>query len=510
MACKNMAAPMHPLTDRTNEQRAILFPKKWKNLGLKLPISTLPDEGVPFDASFLDWVADPKKGSPKRALLPESRLDDFILGEEIKGRCKLLKSSVREKEAPSSIRKDAYLSSCHLHCNHGPEDNRAKGSVDTKGPQRRSKIKAGESIKVGCRLGYSVKKPSDHAGYLIVTAVSLDHVDSSGAACHEQLQGRLQLSPKISETTKNWVRLQLALGLATHVILVQHRQRLLEPWLAITDGDKQRAIERLTAQRDQQARDWFMREKDVDNLKKEVESGTFKYDNDEARSLQAWVKANSASVIAYDQLMYHTSTGAAATAVGGGEASSSACAGAQDHPEMLSDVVIDQHFSLCFGDKWQLEKLARATDGKAIMLDGTFGTNKLKFPLTTIMGFDAMRNGFPGAWTISSTESRECIVKWLRALKSKLETIVPGWRPSCFIVDDAGTMIDAVWEVFGTDMPILLCIWHVKRCWLKHLQKKVRDWASPTFLFGFRLAMSHLLSRTTLGVSVEEISLIQT
>jgi hypothetical protein len=59
-------------------------------------------------------------------------------------------------------------------------------------------------------------------------------------------------------------------------------------------------------------------------------------------------------------------------------------------------------------------------------------------------------------------------------------------------------------------MPILLCIWHVKRCWLKHLQKKVRDWASPTFLFGFRLAMSHLLSRTTLGVSVEEISLIQT
>lgn len=29
-------------------------------------------------------------------------------------------------------------------------------------------------------------------------------------------------------------------------------------------------------------------------------------------------------------------------------------------------------------------------------------------------------------------------------------------------------------EVFGEDMPVLLCTWHVKRNWLKHLHRKVR------------------------------------
>ncbi|MCO5582895.1 hypothetical protein L7F22_036797 [Adiantum nelumboides] len=43
------------------------------------------------------------------------------------------------------------------------------------------------------------------------------------------------------------------------------------------------------------------------------------------------------------------------------------------------------------------------------------------------------------------------------------------------MVDDAEADIQALREVFGIGIPVLLCIWHVRRAWLKNLVKKVAD-----------------------------------
>ncbi|MCO5564520.1 hypothetical protein L7F22_018181 [Adiantum nelumboides] len=113
--------------------------------------------------------------------------------------------------------------------------------------------------------------------------------------------------------------------------------------------------------------------------------------------------------------------------------------------------------------------------------------NKLKFPprlssqmrdwfyLYTILVFDAFRNGVPIAWTITSSACRSNITTWLAALRNRVLNLNKGWEPNAFMVDDAEADIQALREVFGIGIPVLLCIWHVRRAWLKNLVKKVAD-----------------------------------
>ena len=33
------------------------------------------------------------------------------------------------------------------------------------------------------------------------------------------------------------------------------------------------------------------------------------------------------------------------------------------------------------------------------------------------------------------------------------------------------------------NIPVFLCLWHVRRCWLKHLVRKVKDWPTRAAMF---------------------------
>jgi hypothetical protein len=70
-------------------------------------------------------------------------------------------------------------------------------------------------------------------------------------------------------------------------------------------------------------------------------------------------------------------------------------------------------------------------------MDATFGTNDVKYHLFTLTAFDFHNIGVLVAWVIMSRQTCEDLVEWLNALRAKLLSHMPDWRPSCFIVDDA-------------------------------------------------------------------------
>eukprot|EP01018_Ginkgo_biloba_P031019 Gb_19917 [translate_table: standard] len=103
----------------------------------------------------------------------------------------------------------------------------------------------------------------------------------------------------------------------------------------------------------------------------------------------------------------------------------------------------------------------------------TFGVNKLKYPLFTLIVFDTHQNGVPVAWIISSSSLANDIRNWMEKLRCRIHEVDPTWRPSAFMVDDATADINDISDVFGCH--VLLCLWHVRRSWLKNLTKKCHD-----------------------------------
>ncbi len=75
----------------------------------------------------------------------------------------------------------------------------------------------------------------------------------------------------------------------------------------------------------------------------------------------------------------------------------------------------------------------------------TFGTNDVKYHLFTLMGFDAHHTGMPLAWIIINRQTMDDLIEWLQPLKAKMLSIMPNWRPSCFIIDDALQELWAFW-----------------------------------------------------------------
>eukprot|EP01018_Ginkgo_biloba_P037069 Gb_24215 [translate_table: standard] len=133
-----------------------------------------------------------------------------------------------------------------------------------------------------------------------------------------------------------------------------------------------------------------------------------------------------------------------------------------------------QPFILGIQTTWQLEQMVKFGKNNLIATDSTFGTNKLKYFLFTLLVFDTHQNGVPIAWIISSSSSTSDIQSWMEKLQSRIYEMDPTWRPSAFMVDDDVAEINAISDVFGCR--ILLCLWHIRRSWLKNLTKKCHDY----------------------------------
>jgi hypothetical protein len=60
-----------------------------------------------------------------------------------------------------------------------------------------------------------------------------------------------------------------------------------------------------------------------------------------------------------------------------------------------------------------------------ISINATFGTNDVKYHLFTLMGFDVHHIKVPLAWIITSQQTMDDLIKWLRPLKAKMLSIMP-------------------------------------------------------------------------------------
>ena len=78
-----------------------------------------------------------------------------------------------------------------------------------------------------------------------------------------------------------------------------------------------------------------------------------------------------------------------------------------------------------------------------MLMDGTFGTNKWKFALTTIMVVNDQNHGVPVAFFVHSSQSADTIKRCLEALANRLGE---DFRPSVMVIDDAAAEIAAVRE----------------------------------------------------------------
>eukprot|EP01018_Ginkgo_biloba_P032542 Gb_19654 [translate_table: standard] len=80
------------------------------------------------------------------------------------------------------------------------------------------------------------------------------------------------------------------------------------------------------------------------------------------------------------------------------------------------DISNGEPFILGIQTTWQLEQMVIFGKNNLIATDSTFGTNKLKYPLFTLLVFDTHHNGLPVAWIISSSSSANDIQSWMEKL----------------------------------------------------------------------------------------------
>eukprot|EP01018_Ginkgo_biloba_P001591 Gb_21672 [translate_table: standard] len=118
---------------------------------------------------------------------------------------------------------------------------------------------------------------------------------------------------------------------------------------------------------------------------------------------------------------------------------------------------------------WMRKMMVKYSHESLISMDATFSTNKYGI-LYTLMVFDQFQNGVPIAWVVSSRDTTSDIEEWLQAIFYAGVKERPDWKVCTFMTDDAAAEIKALRRVFNCD--VLLCLWHVRRAWLKHVRSK--------------------------------------
>jgi hypothetical protein len=96
--------------------------------------------------------------------------------------------------------------------------------------------------------------------------------------------------------------------------------------------------------------------------------------------------------------------------------------------------------------------------------------------LYTLMVFDDWLNGVPVAYIITSSSKQPDLEPWMRALADKMAAVQDDWMPNAFITDCAQVEIGGL-QCVWPGVKVFLCLWHVRRAWLKQAVAKIKDHA---------------------------------
>ncbi len=216
--------------------------------------------------------------------LPEGRLGDLLAGEEDRGSCSLVRSAVEHPHGPpKKLQHNSRRSKEVYQCCFGPKDHRSQADVqpvilqrgkpeqrralteeviractctqcheiyvpaigckcptptdeavddevaavleDFGGTVRRSKVKAGESIKVGCTFTVIATGYLNCPGWLAVKlSRGTEHRGKAGQSCHgsdcsDTAGTRLARAAHLSDSLRSWVLGRVAMGAEPNAIL---------------------------------------------------------------------------------------------------------------------------------------------------------------------------------------------------------------------------------------------------------------------------------------------------
>ncbi|XVF34456.1 hypothetical protein REPUB_Repub18cG0060300 [Reevesia pubescens] len=109
-------------------------------------------------------------------------------------------------------------------------------------------------------------------------------------------------------------------------------------------------------------------------------------------------------------------------------------------------------FLLGIQTDWQLQQMLRYGHNGSIASHSTFGSKKLKYPLSMLLVFDSSQNAISVAWVITFSLVGQDIHKWIGSLAERIWTKDPRWRLNTFLVDDPSFGISVIRdESFSTN-----------------------------------------------------------
>lgn len=401
---------------------------RWDQI-LSLPVQNPPT--LEFSSNDLVWskVEGWRDNLDKVCLIPFARVDDFVRGESANKDCPTrFHVEARRRRHPQTSCKpkvDGVLEYILYWCSFGPDDHREGGIVrpsrTTYVPKKKS---AGRpNTKRGCTCHFIVKRLSAEPTVALIIYVQDKHVDRMGLPCHgprdKQAAGtRAMYAPYISEDLRLRVLSLLYVGVSVETIMQRHNESV----------EKQGGPSN---------RDDLLTHRYVRRQERSIRRSSFELDTDDSVSVSMWVESHQNCIFFY-----------------------------QD----FSDT---DPFVLGIQTEWQLQQMIRFGNRSLLASDSKFGTNKLKYPIHSLVVFNSDNKAIPVAWIIAPRFSSEDSYRWMRALFNRVQMKDPAWKLAGFIVDDPLADILSIREVFQCS--VLICFWRVRHSWHKNLMKRCSE-----------------------------------
>ncbi|KAA3476811.1 Arrestin-C [Gossypium australe] len=395
---------------------------------LNLPVQDPPC--AEFSAAHITWVKveGGRQGGDDIALIPFSRVDDFVKGESSNAECPAsFRIESRRKRSEGSISKprvDGYLEYTLYWCSYGPEDYRdcesGLGDGSNFKPATGKGSRPGRRHMMrGCLCHFTVKRLYTRPLLALIIYNQRKHVDKTGSPCHgildqDAVGTRAMYAPRISEELRQKVMSMLYVGISLDNIIQHH-------------------MEVVQGHGGPHNRDDFLTRNDVRNIERVIRNTSHELHIDDACSVKIWVQRH------------------------------------QKHVFYFQDASASEPFILGIQTDWQLQQMLRHGQNGSVASHSTFGSKKLKYPLSTLLVFDSSRNAIPVAWVITSSLTGQDMHKWVGSLAERLRTKDPRWRLNAFLVDDPSFGFSAIRDAF--QCRLLLCVWHVRHAWIRSLLK---------------------------------------
>ncbi|XP_044489019.1 uncharacterized protein LOC123213607 isoform X2 [Mangifera indica] len=398
---------------------------RWDEI-LSLPVQSPPT--LEFSAADIVWskVEGWRDKLDRVALIPFARVDDFVRGESANKDCPTRFHVEARRRRPTNAsykpKVDGILEYILYWCSFGPDDHRKGGIVR---PSRNTYVPKNKNAgrpntKRGCTCHFIVKRLIAEPSVALIIYNDDKHVDKNGLPCHgpqdKKAAGtRAMFAPYISEDLRLRVLSLLYVGVSVETIMQRHNE----------------SVEK---QGGPCNRDDLLTHRYVRRQERSIRRSEYELDPDDARSIRMWVESHQSHVFFYED---------------------------------FSDY---DPFTLGIQTDWQLQQMIRFGNCSLVASDSRFGTNKLKYPLHSLIVFNSDNKAIPVAWVIAPRFSSADTYRWMRALYNRVRTKDPTWKLAGFIVDDPLADVPTIRDVFQCS--VLISFWRVRLSWHKNLVKR--------------------------------------